>query len=401
MGDEVSSITKEAVDKLAADEILWDDVVRGFGVRRRGGAGAHYFVKYRVGKRQRWVTIGEHGSPWTPTSARKRALIVLGRVADADDPAETRDWEGGLPTVKEFSEEYVKRHAKIKKGERTVAEDERNIRLHILPAFGSMRIDAITGRDVARWHGDRSETPVNANRCLSLFRHMMRKAEAWGYRTPGSNPCRDVEKYEETPRERYLSAAELGRLGKALKVVEAEDRFSAYSLAALRVLVFTGARKMEIATLEWDHVDEDRGVARRDTKTGPRNIYLPPPALEIIKGLTKVEGSPWVFPSARDPEKKHIGDLEKAWRAVRKAAGLEDVHLHDLRHSFASVAVSAGDSLAIIGAVLGHVDTATTQRYAHLSTDPIAASASATAKRIEAAMGVKPGKKNVRAHRRR
>jgi integrase len=139
-----------------------------------------------------------------------------------------------------------------------------------------------------------------------------------------------------------------------------------------------------------------RGVARRDTKTGVRNIHLPPPALAVLKGLPRVDDSPWCFPGARDTSKP-IGDLEAAWRTVRAAAGLKDVHIHDLRHSFASVAASSGDSLHIIGAVLGHTHTTTTQRYAHLAADPVAAAAAATAKRIAAAMKAKPAKDNVRA----
>lgn len=382
----MSDLTKRAVESAPPGAILWDNAVRGFGVRVRDSGNRFYFTKYRNAQgRQRWETIGRHGSPWTVDSARRKAKVILGLVADDEDPAEKRDWEGGLPTITEFSETYLERHARRKKRPRTVTEDERNLKLHILPALGAIRIDAITAADVARFHAARGDAPINANRCLALVSHMLRMAEKWRLRPAHSNPCRDVERYEEVSRERYLSAAELARLGLALADAETKGALSPFVLGALRVLIFTGARKGEIVTLTWAHVDMARGVARRDTKTGIRNIYLPPPALAVLEALQQVDASPWVFPGERDT-KKPIGNLDGAWRTIRAAAKLDDVHLHDLRHAFASVAAASGGSLHVIGAVLGHKHATTTQRYAHLSADPIAAAATATAERIAAAM---------------
>lgn len=398
----MAKITKRAVDGMAPGSILWDDAVSGFGVRRRDGA-PYYFVKYRLGKgreaRQRWITIGRHGSPWTVDAARRKALKILGRVADREDPAARRDFEGELPRLGGFADGkwtgfaamYLEQHSRPHKAPGSVKEDERNLRLHILPALGTIRVDALTTADMARFHSGRDHRPANANRCVSLLSHMMRMAEAWGMRPKFSNPCREVVRYAEEPRERFLSAVELARFGDAIAKLEKSEEFSPYALAALRMLALTGARKSEIVTLRWDHVNLARGIARRDTKTGIRNIHLPPPACAILKALPRVEGSPWVFPGTRDTSKP-LGDLEGAWRRVRKDAELEPdaqgrpVRLHDLRHSFASVAIAGGDSLPLIGAMLGHTNAATTQRYAHLSADPVAAAAAATAKRIAAAM---------------
>jgi integrase len=213
---------------------------------------------------------------------------------------------------------------------------------------------------------------------------MFNVAEDWGLRPENSNPCRRIKKFKETPRERFLSPDELKRLGEALADADAKGE-SPYVTAAIRLLLFTGARLNEILSLEWSHVDLKANLLRLpDSKTGAKTIALPAPAVEILSALPKQEGNPHVICGARDGA--HLINLQKPWRRIRKAAGLEDVRLHDLRHSFASVAVAGGMSLPLIGSLLGHSQPATTQRYAHLADDPRRAAADAVASTIAASM---------------
>jgi integrase len=209
-------------------------------------------------------------------------------------------------------------------------------------------------------------------------------AERWGERPDGSNPCRHVERYPEKKRERFLSADELARLGDALAAYDG----SRYAAAAIKLLVFTGARLGEILGLRWEWVDFARGEARLpDSKTGAKTLHLPPPALEVLAELPRVEGNPYVVVGGRPGTA--LVNLEKPWRDIRSKAGLENVRIHDLRHSFASIAASGGMGLPIIGKMLGHTQAQTTQRYAHLASDPVKAAAATVAAKITAAMSGK------------
>jgi integrase len=210
---------------------------------------------------------------------------------------------------------------------------------------------------------------------------MMNLAERWGMRPDGSNPCRHVEKFAERKRERMLSAEELGRLGGAL----ADYNGSPYVVAAVKLLVFTGARLSEVLGLRWDWVDFSRGEARLpDSKTGAKTLHLPPPALAVLSALPRMDGNPHVI--CGRVEGAALVNLEKPWRQIRKSADLDGVRLHDLRHAFASVAASAGMGLPIIGKMLGHAQAATTARYAHLASDPVKAAAATVAGGIADAM---------------
>lgn len=391
-------LTKTRVEDLLAGTTIWDTEVAGFGARRQRRV-AIYVLKYRFRGRQRFITIGPHGAPWTVETARTEARRLLGLLASKEvprDPAAERDLSKAKPTFAAFAKRYVTEYATVHKKPRTVAEDQRNLRLHLLPAFGPKQLDEITYADVARYHAQRRNHPVNANRSVATLSHMLTIAAKWGLIPRGQNPCREVERYRERTRERLLNSEELARLGTALQqserpaeVAEGRARQSAEdwrAVACIRLLVLTGARLSEILTLQWSWIDWDRGVARLpDSKTGAKNLPLPAPALAIVQDLPKTVGSPYVLPG--DRVSSHFIGIQKPWQRVRALAGLDDVRLHDLRHAFASIAVASGDSLYLVGKVLGHRQASTTERYAHLQPDPVKAVADRTSSRIAEMLG--------------
>lgn len=413
-------ISKRAVDNLRAG-ILWDTRISGFGVRARSGRKT-YLIRYGAGRagHSRWVTIGHHGGPWkpdadgaartlTPDLAREEAIRLLGEKLSGRDPAAARAARRGMPTLRLFSERYMRDYADAHKATRTVQDNRRNLEREILPAFGDLQLDRIDKAAVTRWHVAMKDTPVNANRCLALLSTIISQAKEWTvlpdtYR----NPCAGVERYKEKKRERYLSEVELGRVGMALATLESawharEERHRMRQpkpkepekcldpslVAAFRLFLLTGARREEIASLRWDEIDFPAGRAMKKRKARgpePQPIRLPPAAVQILKGLPQDDA--FVFPGRTGNASGHIhpDSVTHAWIRSRGMADLADVRLHDLRHSFASVAVAGGNSLPIIGALLGHTQVATTQRYAHLSDDPLRKAADETGAAIDQAM---------------
>jgi integrase len=346
------TITIRAVESLEAGSTIWDTDVRGFGVRRQT-RDAIYVLKYRFQGRQRTFTIGRHGSPWTPDAARKEALRLLGMITSKEnprDPAAERDTAKAQPTFSEYADRYLEEYAAVHKKPRTVAEDVRNLKLHIIPAIGRQRLPEITRADMSRFHTSRRACPANANRCLATASHMFEIAEKWGLRPIGSNPCRGIDRFPEKSRERMLTAEELGRLGDAIgkaatgytdeewAALPAKDRPARQSaedwraIACYRLLLFTGARLSEILTLEWAWIDFERGVARLpDSKTGAKNLPLSAPALALLKTLPRMAENPYVLPG--DSANGHFIGIQKPWQRIRKAAKLTDVRLHDLRQA--------------------------------------------------------------------
>jgi integrase len=388
-------ITKRAVDQLppgSRDVILWDREVRGFGVRCRPSGAKHYVLKMRVGGRQRWLTIGRHGSPWTPDNARREALRLLGLKASGHDPASERDRQKGAITItdlgKRFLQEYVPQHCKP----RTAYEYQRAVDLFINPALGRHRISDVQRADVGRFHHDLRDRPYQANRALGVLSKMMNVAEEWGLRLDGSNPCRHVKKFREVKRERYLTREELQRLGVVLAQDPTKNGENPFAVAALGLLVLTGARLNEILTLRWENVDLENGLLRLpDSKTGAKLIYLNAAAIQVLRKIPRMQDNPHVIAGGKPGA--HLVELQKPWRRIRAKANLPDVRIHDLRHSFASVAAGTGMSLPMIGKLLGHSQPVTTARYAHLAVDPIRAASNVIGAEIDAAMN---GKKRLR-----
>jgi integrase len=378
-------ITKRTVDGVTpgiADQFLWDRDLKGFGLKVTPAGNKVYILQYRKGGRSaptKRVTIGRHGA-LTPEQARREAARLSGAIAHGGDPAAVRAAEKAAPTVTGLAERFLAEHVATKTKDRTQIEYKRLIESVIVPGIGRKRVRDVTRADISRLHHERRETPYDANRVLAVLSKMFTLAEKWGERPDGSNPCRHVERYPERKRERMLSADEFGRLAEALKACH-----SPYVVGAIKLLVFTGARLSEILTLEWEWIDFERGEVRLpDSKTGAKTLHLPAPALAVLDELPRLEGNPYVI--VGQVAGARLVNLEKPWRAIRKAADLDDVRLHDLRHAFASVAASSGMGLPIIGKMLGHTQAATTHRYAHLASDPVKAAAATVAGKIADAM---------------
>jgi integrase len=376
-------ITITVVKALQAGETIWDVSPVGFCVRCQTEA-KNYGLKYRFNGRQRWLTIGRHGSPWTPETARNEAERLLGMVADGQDPAIIRDGEKLAPTFAEAAERFMSEQVEKKRKERTAIEYRRLLDKIIMPKLGRHRVKDITSSDINRLHDSLSETPYQANRVVAFLSKLFNWSEAEGTRPQASNPCRHVEKFGEKKRERMLSLAELDRLGDALAAYDG----SPYTVAAIRLLLLTGARLQEVLTLRWEWVNFEQGEARLpDSKTGAKTVHLPPPALAVLADLLRAEGNPFVIVGRVSGA--CMVNLEKPWRVIRSTAGLHDVRLHDLRHAYASVAASSGMGLPMIGKILGHTQAQTTARYAHFAPDPVKAAAATVAGKIADALGSK------------
>jgi integrase len=415
-------ITATVLDEMLPGDVIWDAEVRGFGVRFRARDRV-YMLKIRIAGQQRILTIGRHGKgDWGPDRARREAERLRGLIRDGKDVAAERDETKTAPTFAELASRYLTEYAELHKKPRTRAEDARLLKLHILPELGDRKARNIGKADVARFHTGMRATPVAANRAVALLSAIMGWAEKVGERQDGTNPFRHIERFPEKARERLLTAAELARLGEALD--RAADGWNAESkeewrrvcaiqagaaasvpterasciaarqprrdtpedwrvIAALRLLVFTGARLSEILTLRWEWIDPASGVARLpDSKTGAKNLYLPPGALAVLEAVPRFVSNPHVLPG--DCTGASFVGIQKPWQRLRALAGLPDLRIHDLRHAFASTAVAGGDSLFIVGKLLGHRQASTTERYAHLAPDPARAVADRTGERLRA-----------------
>jgi integrase len=383
-------ITKRTVDATrpdSKDTYIWDAELPGFGLKITPSGRKVYLVQYRLGGRKgrtRRFTIGQHGE-LTPTAARIEAKRLLGEVALGRDPASDRDKAKADKTIGALLDQFMTEHVKPKRKASTAREYQRIAKLYITPRLGRRLVSEITRQDIAKLHHELASKPYQANRTLALLSKFFNWTEKHGFRPDGSNPCRHVEKYRERRRERFLSEVELARLGSALHASESDKSATPWAIAAIRLLTFTGARLSEILTLKWEYVNEEHGVLLLpDSKTGRKAIHLNAPALSVLRELPKLEGNPYVICGERLG--RHLVNLEKPWRQIRKSAGLDDVRLHDLRHSFASVGACSGHSLIVIGKMLGHSQPATTARYAHLADDPVKAASNAVGARIAAAM---------------
>jgi integrase len=383
-------LTKRYVEAIKPDPerdlVEFDGELHGFGVRVWPKGKRTYFLKYRTREgRQRKLTIGVHGVNITAEQARDVALQWLNEVRRGQDPANTQREAREMPTLAEFAERYLAKHARIHKKASSLANDERLLAKRILPALGRRKLNEVSREDVARLHEELQSTPYEANRLLALLSKMFNLAEDWGLRPESSNPCRRIRKFRERKRQRFLSFDELTRLGEVLAEEERNRTHSPSVFAAIKLLLFTGCRLSEILTLRWSEVDLKDSLFRlADSKTGEKVVYLNSSAREVLSVLKPGHGNPYVIRGAKAGT--HLVNLEKPWQRIRERARLGDVRLHDLRHTFASAGAVNGLSLPMLGALLGHTQPATTNQYVHLIADPVRQANEVIGKHLESAL---------------
>ena len=359
--------------KVARDTVFWDRDLTGFGVRVYPSGGKVYIAQARGPDGPKRMTVGRH-DVLHADQARQRAALIIARIKAGEEPVPLplAARANGGPTVADLAARYLEEHVEVRLKPNTQRQARGVLHRHILPALGKMPLVAIERAQVVDLQQKLCDRPVTANRAVKVLSHMYRLGEGWGIVPEGCDPCRSVEKYPERRRERFLTDAEFARLGRVLD--EAVDSASAspIAVAAIRLLMLTGCRKSEILTLRWTDVDLEAGELHlADAKAGPRVVQLPPTAMRLLEALPRREGCRWVFPGKDREGRFSGGGLDHVWQTVRTNAELEDVRLHDLRHSFASRALALGETLPVIGKLLGHSDIETTARYAHLAHDSV------------------------------
>ena len=380
----ISRRTVEAL-KTDRDTTFWDRDLPGFGVRVRPSGRKVYVAQTRArGEKATRVTLGVHGV-LTAEEARRRAALVIARIKAGEDPVPeplAAKIAGG-PTVAEIAGRYLEEHVAVRCKPKTAESYRLVVGKHIVPALGRRPALAVGHREVTELHHRLSAQPVTANRAVDFLSRIYNAAEDRGQLPEGSNPCRLVVKFRERPRERFLTDEEFRRLGRVLDEAESRKGVSAYAVAAMRLLLLTGCRKGEILNLRWDRVDLEAGELRlEDSKTGPRTIVLAPEAVEVLSRIPRLADNPHVIPGKI--RGRPMRNLNDPWDIVCERAGLADMRIHDVRHSYASRALALGESLPMIGRLLGHTQVETTARYAHLAQDSVRESAIRVAESIAA-----------------
>jgi len=431
MGEARKNLTDTLVGKLAPREsnyTLWDPRVMGFGIHVTPNGVKSFVFKFTRNGRQGWITIGK-SSAWKADAARERAQEMRKQLDQGLDPRQKIEAEKKAPTVSDLAGRYLEEHADIHNKERSAKEARALVEKIIKPKLGELRAKDVTREHVEQLLRELKKTPIRANRVRSCLSKMFNLAEQWNLRPDFSNPCHHVKPYKESKRERFLNRLELEALGLELDAREAEIP---YVVAALRLLVFTGARLSEVLQLTWDRVDMERRVFvivdHKTDKTGKKFIPINAPVLaalgyeldergEIVAdergnpkrregAIIRLLNNPHVLPGDKPGE--GLSQIHKEWDKIRTSAGktlrkkieegggslledvdLSDLRIHDLRHCFASIGAEAGLSLPIIGKLLGHTQAATTQRYAHLAASPLRAASEDIAGRLVEALGGK------------
>lgn len=407
-------LTKRNIDALAPENRVYyarDPDLRGFAVKVAPSGSKIFVIIYRPhpggrGVAPRVETIGAVGA-MTSDQARRAASEALAKIRLGADPVAEKQERRRASTVADLIEAFEQEHVKAKLKPRS-AETYGASLARLRDELGHVKAEGVTRAKLAQIHVDMRATPYAANRALATWSKLFAWAGDRGLVPEGFNPARRIERYREQGRERFLTADELTRLGDALRIAETDGipweadeagpkakhlakpenrrtRLDPHSVAAIRLLILTGARKQEILTAQWSQIDMQRGVLfLPDSKTGRKPVYLSAAALAVLASIPRYEGNPYIIAGAKPGSPR--ADLNKPWESITRAAGLSGLRLHDLRHSFASVGAGGGLGLPIVGKLLGHTQSATTARYAHLDADPLRRAADKIGAEISAAL---------------
>jgi integrase len=354
--------------RITYDHKRGDDpakTVRGFGARQTAAGARSFVLNYRFDGQERRLTIGAFPT-WSAVQAREEARRLRREIDQGVDPLAQRAAEREAPTIARLAERYVEEHLPRKRPG-SARDDKAMLKGWILPALGNKKVASVRPADIEALHTKITKTGARtrANRVTALLSTMLSLAVRW--EIVGRNVARGaVQRNPETKRRRYLQSDEIARLSTALAAAPSQD-----AADAIRILSLTGARKTEVLAATWGQFDLKAGTwskpAESTKQKADHDTPLGAAVLEILTRRKVTANSEYVFPSR---DSKGYLNIRTTWETVRKTAGLEDVHLHDLRHSFASILVSGGASLPLIGALLGHANPSTTARYAHLFMDP-------------------------------
>jgi integrase len=373
-------LVRELPAPASGNRITYDrggkEPVKGFGIRVTAAGAKSFVLNYTIAGRERRLTIGGYPA-WSVAAAREQAKSLRRRVDNGEDPLGAREAERAAATVAELCDRYLADHAARK---RTGKQDRAYIDRFIRPRLGSRKVDSITFTDLDGLHRKLTTAsgPYAANRVAALLSKMFALSVRWGMRT--DNPAKGIERNHEERRYRYLTGDELRRLTEALAACPSQQAAN-----AVRLLLLTGARRGEVLGATWDQFDLEAGIwikpSSHTKQKREHRVPLSAPARQLLADIRAAAQqradekswglSPFVF-SARTGE-GHMVEIKTAWAGLCKAAKLDGVRLHDLRHTYASVLASAGLSLPVIGALLGHTQPGTTARYTHLFDDPLRA----------------------------
>jgi len=412
----ILKLTKRSIDAIKPCEkemFYWDTEMQGFGLVVYPSGKKSFILQYRnkLGRGHRKV-LGRYGIE-TVDDVRTIARQHWSDISKGGDPVDEERTRRNSATMNELFDMHIERHVKVHNAATTIKTVIPQIDKHLRPALGALKVHAVTRQDVQKLHVAMKATPRNANKQLAILSKVFSNAELWGLRAENSNPCRKIKQYPQNSRERFLSDVEVKRLGDAIREAESEglpwliavegdkakhlakpeNRRSPIAPDVLKIillLIFTGARRGEIVSLEWEHVDFDRGlVSLPKTKGTARRAHpVSVQALEILAGIRRIDGARWVFSRSTD-KSRHVAPevVENAWQRLRKRAGIEDVHLHDLRHTFATFGSQAGANAHILRDALRHSSTAMTSRYVNYDESPVRVFSDAIGGRIAAGLG--------------
>jgi integrase len=355
----------------------YSDALPGFVLECRATGGKTYYQRYHdQNGRQRQVKIAAYGEV-TFENAKKAAQKIRSEAVLGGDPAGQKEKQKAIPPYADLAEQHLS-HAKTY--QRSYDSTERIINNHVLPRWGKKRLDEIKQQDVAHWLADKRAgglAPASVEKIRTMFSRSFVLAKQW--ELFDRNPVKDIPRLKfNNARERYLTSEEAERLRLAC---ECSSNLQLKHIVGL--LLLTGARKSELFNAEWRHIDlEKRSWKLTMTKNGRgRHVPLSKPAVDIIKQLPKFDDCPYLLPNPRT--RKPYTDIKRAWQEARTLAGLDDLHLHDLRHSAASFMINAGIDLYTVGKMIGHVSVASTTRYSHLANDTLMAAAEAGAAKLD------------------